>query len=378
MLSDTCSEDKPDTLKKIYIEPTNACNLSCRTCIRNVWEDAGEGIMSGEVFASLLQGIADFGDVQTLAFAGFGEPLLHPGFADMVKQATSKGLRTEVTTNALLLTRELAQNMINAGIDQLVVSIDGTSAESFGDVRTGASLERVVKNVQQFSKLGETRSDSPPVIGIEFVAMRSNVHELPRLQHIAKRIGARFILISNVLIYAAELQEEALYHIKATASRGKETTLTPRWILPKMDFNDITQEPLSKIMRTQKHISFLDHDMEDRNSHCPFVNAGALAVSWKGDVSPCPPLLHSYTCYVPERQKKICAYTCGSLAEKSLREIWDEQGYVSFRKRVRTFDFPPCTDCGCELSKTNETDCYGNPFPVCGDCLWARGIIRCA
>jgi hypothetical protein len=40
--------------------------------------------------------------------------------------------------------------------------------------------------------------------------------------------------------------------------------------------------------------------------------------------------------------------------------------------------FPPCTDCDCELAAGNEADCVGNPHSVCGDCLWARGIIRFA
>ncbi len=377
-VSENQSKNKSDVLKKIYIEPTNACNLSCKTCIRNVWEDETEGMMDRDIFEALIYGLKEFPDVQTLAFAGFGEPLMHPDFSEMVRKAKSNGLCTEVTTNAMLLTRHLAQNIVEAGIDQLVVSIDGTSAESFGDVREGASFEKVIENVREFSRLSEYGSGQHAVIGIEFVAMRSNINELPGLQNVAKQIGANFIIVSNVLIYSPELQNEALYHIKATANKGKETTLTPRWILPKIDFNNKTQEPLSKIMRTQKNISFLDHDLEDRNNYCPFINAGAMAVSWKGDISPCPALLHSYTCFVPERQKKIHSYLCGNLAEKSLNEIWNESRYAAFRKRVREFDFPPCTDCSCELSKTNKEDCYGNPFPVCGDCLWARGIIRCA
>ena len=55
-----------------------------------------------------------------------------------------------------------------------------------------------------------------------------------------------------------------------------------------------------------------------------------------------------------------------------------EASYVAFRRRVAQFDFPPCPDCGsCELVASNEEDCLGNPFPVCGDCLWARGILQC-
>lgn len=66
------------------------------------------------------------------------------------------------------------------------------------------------------------------------------------------------------------------------------------------------------------------------------------------------------------------------MPDESLRAIWDLPAYTEFRARVRAFDFPPCTDCDCELATGNEEDCLGNLHPVCGDCLWARGIIRCA
>ena len=64
-------------------------------------------------------------------------------------------------------------------------------------------------------------------------------------------------------------------------------------------------------------------------------------------------------------------------ADESLTGIWAGADYAAFRDRVRCFDFPPCTDCGCELAADNREDCLGNPHPTCGDCLWARGIIRC-
>jgi hypothetical protein len=67
------------------------------------------------------------------------------------------------------------------------------------------------------------------------------------------------------------------------------------------------------------------------------------------------------------------------LPDQSLKAIWLQPDYVAFRERVRSFNFSPCTDCGgCDLGESNEEDCFGNPFPVCGDCLWARGVLRCA
>jgi hypothetical protein len=45
---------------------------------------------------------------------------------------------------------------------------------------------------------------------------------------------------------------------------------------------------------------------------------------------------------------------------------------------VQSFAFPPCTYCGgCEMSISNQEDCFGNHFPACGGCLWAQGVVQC-
>jgi len=70
-------------------------------------------------------------------------------------------------------------------------------------------------------------------------------------------------------------------------------------------------------------------------------------------------------------------YTLGNIRETSITEIWNGQEYRNFRKRVLAFDFPPCSHCDCDMAEANEEDCFGSAFPTCGDCLWARGVIRC-
>ena len=68
----------------------------------------------------------------------------------------------------------------------------------------------------------------------------------------------------------------------------------------------------------------------------------------------------------------------GNAADRGLSALWNAPEHVAFRERVQTFDFSPCAVCGgCDLSQSNEEDCYGNTFPTCGSCLWAQGVIRC-
>jgi MoaA/NifB/PqqE/SkfB family radical SAM enzyme len=367
-----------DELNKIYVEPTNRCNLTCVTCIRNSWDEPF-GDMDWPVYRALIDGLAEFIGPKTIAFAGLGEPLLHEKLPEMVQLAHYRGMRTEMTSNAMLLTPSLAASLVDAGLDQFTVSIDGTSDESHEAIRPGASLTDLTANVRLLHRLSEEASETPLRIGIEFVAMRRNIHALPKLREIAHRIHASFILVTNVLPYTADLKDEILYYMGPSTHESPGAPYDPLWIMPHLDWNRETQVALADVMRQQPKLSFLDIRLHQRNNHCPFVQVGSLAVAWHGGISPCPALLHSYNCYIRGREKFFRRCEFGRLTERNLLAIWKNLEYTAFRERVRTFDFSPCTDCGgCDLAERNEEDCFGNPFPVCGDCLWARGVLRCA
>ena len=78
------------------------------------------------------------------------------------------------------------------------------------------------------------------------------------------------------------------------------------------------------------------------------------------------------------RRKEIRRYTVGNVARDAITDIWMQSEFVRFRALVKKFDFAPCSDCGgCQLAETNEEDCFGNTFPVYGDCLWAKGVVQC-
>ena len=215
-------------------------------------------------------------------------------------------------------------------------------------------------------------------IGVEFVAMRSNIGELPGLRRVAAQLGATFIIVSNVLPYTPDLLGETLYDRQGSSLSGAHTPAGARWQLPALDWDEEVGAALGKALVNAGPVSFFGAEPEDTRSHCPFVEADACAVGWHGGVSPCPPLLHTYTVYVRGREKRMLRWEVGRLPQRSLAEVWAAPEYVAFRDRVRRFDFPPCTDCGCELAEANEEDCLGNQHPTCGDCLWARGVVRCA
>ncbi|MBN2042135.1 MAG: radical SAM protein [Spirochaetes bacterium] len=374
-------------LTRVYIEPTTRCNLDCKTCIRNVWDEP-QGSMSEEVFTKIMKGLDDFSPVPDVFFGGFGEPLVHPRILQMISEAKSRGSFVELITNGTLLTKEMSKNLIDAGLDMIWVSLDGATPESYADVRMGAELPNVLENMKEFHVLrlrknvrkydscaepDSYRFFDKPYMGIAFVAMKRNIHDLPAILSIANRFSVSRVHVSNLLPYTEEMAEEILF--PDTIAELFQPMLLD---LPLIRKDSSTKEALYEAARTlysQRINGATPSELSDR---CPFIEKGSTAVSWAGDISPCLPLLHSYNGIVNGREHFRRRHQVANITENTLKEIWEMPDYVSFRDRVKMFDFSPCSTCGgCDLSEDNETDCMGSEFPTCGNCLWAQGLIRC-
>jgi MoaA/NifB/PqqE/SkfB family radical SAM enzyme len=366
------------SLTRVYVEPTNTCNLKCRTCVRNSWQEP-EGFMSMENYHNLIKGLRKADSLKKMSFWGFGEPLLHPNIVEMVCLAKELGVETQIITNALLLGKEKAEGLVDAGLDTLIISVDGASAEAYADIRPKAELELVKKNVNQLRDFRRKTPDRKPVIGIEYVVMQRNFKELRYLRQLAYSLGAAFIFLTNLLPYTEELKDEILYWFSTSLTYPPESTkLMPELFIPPMDLRHSDFETIKALAGHSGSICTPDPHLGSGNGYCRFVNDGSLVVAWDGMVSPCIALMHSYTCYIMGRQKQFKRYTLGDVGKEDITSLWGKKEFADFRDTIQSFPFSPCTECGgCDMAETNEEDCYGNPFPVCGDCLWAKGVIRC-
>jgi MoaA/NifB/PqqE/SkfB family radical SAM enzyme len=365
------------SLAKVYIEPTNLCNLNCRTCVRNAWDEP-LGRMSKAIFSWIIAGVRNFAPPPTILFGGLGEPLFHPQIVDMVGEAKQAGCRVELITNGTLLEAGLSKGLVEAGLDLLWVSLDGANPDNYADVRLGAALPQIIQNVEGFHSLRRTIDNQKPEIGIAFVAMKRNIGELPAVLRLCTRLRASRISISNVLPYTEELCGQILYSRVLGEIANTPSPWVPSLDLPKIDANEATREALHYIRRGGYNLSYNGDYLGRGIDRCPFIERGATAIAWDGGLSPCMPLMHDHDSYLDERRRHSRRYVIGNVGEKSLAELWERPDYVSFRRRVQEFDFSPCTSCGgCELSETNEEDCFGNTFPTCGGCLWAKNVIQC-
>jgi MoaA/NifB/PqqE/SkfB family radical SAM enzyme len=362
---------------KLYIEPTNQCNLACRTCMRNNWSES-LGNMSYATFSRIIAGLQRWSPPPSVFFGGLGEPLAHPDILQMVADVKALGAEVELITNATLLDARMSRGLVDAGLDRLWISLDGAHPESYTDVRLGAALPTVLANIARFRDTRLPVHLPTPQIGIAFVAMKRNIADLPDLLRLGRRLGAAHFMVTNVLPYTVEMREEALYWRSLTALPYLSSIWVPRVDLPRMDIEAATREPFFEIMHGEQTVALAGSDLSSDSNRCPFIRAGAGAVGWDGRFSPCLPLLHDHSSYLRRRKRFSRHYEIGNVNDTPLADLWQTPEHLAFRERVQAFHFSPCTFCGgCEYSEKNEEDCYGNTFPTCGGCLWAQGVIRC-
>ncbi|MBC7362212.1 MAG: SPASM domain-containing protein [Candidatus Aminicenantes bacterium] len=364
-------------LRRLYIEPTSGCNLKCQTCIRLTWNEPF-GAMRWELFEKLCAELKFFPHLQSIMLAGFGEPLFHPDIVRMVeklKNATSASV--EITTNGTLLDEFMAKGLLEAGLDRLWVSFDGTSETSFNDIRQGANFRLVLENVQGMRDLA-TALDKPLAIGISFVVMRDNINDLKNIEELIQAVGADRVLISNVLPYTEEMERQMLCLLALTCETMAGLPGKPRISLPRLDINYLTKEPIYHLLKGYENLFLVNNAISAPTRSCRFIKDGTTFVRWDGKVAPCMALLHDHITYLYGLERKIKAYFLGDLNQQSLNEIWTSQEYHDFREKVYQFDYSPCHICGgCSYLEKNEEDCFGNTFPVCGGCLWAQSVIQC-
>ena len=293
-------------LTKVYIEPTVACNLDCITCFRNAW-DQPIGRMSEETFESILTGLRELDPIPSVYFGGIGEPLFHPKTIDWIAEVKALGVKVELITNGTILTEKKSQQLIDSGLDVLWVSIDGASPETYADVRMGAELPNIIKNLKRFAKMRPANHFPKPEIGIAFVAMKRNIADLPNVIKLGKSLKAKYFSVSNVQPATEDMQDDRLYMQTMHNIAYLQAPNLPRLSLPKMDFDETTREALFETFNSQLNVSFAGNNWGGASDTCNFVESGTMSIAWNGNVSPCWPLMHTHTSYLhgkPRLSKK--------------------------------------------------------------------------
>lgn len=184
----------------ISIEPTTACNLRCPECpsgLRAFTRPTGN--LKENFFRQTIDELHK--ELVYLIFYFQGEPYINPKFLDMVKYAHSKGIYTITSTNAHFLNDENARKTIESGLDRMIISVDGTTQETYQNYRKEGNLETVLqgaKNVVKWKR--ELKSKTPHLI-FQFLVVRPNEHQIPEIYKLAKEIGIDEVKLKTAQVY---------------------------------------------------------------------------------------------------------------------------------------------------------------------------------
>jgi len=151
------------TVSRVNVELTNSCNLRCRWCTSRLRK---AGRMSPDLFERVIREIAESPalDVRELHYYNGGESMLHPRFAAMMdtsRQVFSESARNRpkriLVTNGTKLDERGVQTLLSGGLDEVHVSIDGGTKQSYEAHRRGAKWERVLAGTNRLLDENERR-----------------------------------------------------------------------------------------------------------------------------------------------------------------------------------------------------------------------------
>jgi radical SAM protein with 4Fe4S-binding SPASM domain len=195
----------------LTIEPTNLCNLKCPLCTTGSGDMKRiKGQMSVSTFKTIMDKVGE--DICFLLIYHQGEPLMNKNFYDFVRMAKEKNIYVTTSTNGHYFTPKNVANLIDCGLDSMIVSIDGTTQESYEKYRVGGSLKRVIEGSRLLMQERKKRRSRTPNVAVQFLVMKHNESEIDSMRRLVKDIGVDRFLVKNIEVHSVAEAREWLPH----------------------------------------------------------------------------------------------------------------------------------------------------------------------
>lgn len=272
----------------ISIEPTTSCNLRCPECpsgLRSFTRPTG--MLQNDLYKKIIDELEH--SLLYLIFYFQGEPYLHPHFFELIQYAQQKKIYTATSTNAHYLDDKKAEMTVKSGLDRLIISIDGTSQETYESYRIGGKLDKVIEGTKNVIKWKKKLKSKTPHVIFQFLVVRPNEHQIEEVQQLAKELGVDEVGLKTAQIYDYE--------------DGSP-------LIPTID----------KYSRYKK-LSNGKYEIKNGLADSCWKMWHSCVVTWDGKVVPC--------CF-----DKDAHYTLGSTETQSFKDVWTNQAYQNFRQQL--------------------------------------------
>jgi radical SAM protein with 4Fe4S-binding SPASM domain len=274
----------------LSIEPTTACNLGCPECPSGLKQfTRPTGKLDLALHQTMLHQTSK--SVFYINYYFQGEPFLHPQFLDLIRQAKKHKIYTATSTNAHFIDQKKAEEIIESGLDRLIISIDGLTQETYENYRVHGNLAKVIEATKLLIAAKKQKKSATPHLIFQFLAVKPNEHEIPAVFTLGNELG-----IDEVRIKTAQL-----YDYKNGNSLMPEN------------------EHYSRYVKTADGTFKLKYKT---GNHCWRMWSSSV-LTWDGKVVPC--------CFDKDAQ-----HVLGTIEQTPFTEIWNHKKYKNFRQAVLT------------------------------------------
>ncbi|MDH5510794.1 MAG: radical SAM protein [Nitrospinota bacterium] len=171
--------------RMITIETTMLCNLDCVMCDHGVEKKEGWGHFPRELVPALAKALPMARVVQ---LHGNGEPLMNPGFWDMLA-LTHEHQHVAINSNGVLVNKKNADALLDSAVSEVNFSLDAATEATYRKIR-GADFSKVISNIRHFIEERNRRGKTRPAIFINMTLMRENIEEAADFVSLCKDLGA--------------------------------------------------------------------------------------------------------------------------------------------------------------------------------------------
>ncbi len=282
------------------IEPTNHCNFQCPECPSGLGALTRPlGLLSISDFQRIVNEIAPTGIYVQLYFQG--EPYINKQLPEMIAYAQSKKLYVSISTNGSLVNEKNVDKILDYAPDKLIFSIDGLDEESYKNYRVGGTFAQADKGLRLLAARKKERGLKKPYLELQFIVMKQNENQIETVFDYGKDAGIDKVTLKTMQVSSLE---NANHFLPANEKYR-------RYIVTDTDLK-----------------------MKGGVKNFCFAIWRTAVITWDGKVVPC--------CF-----DKDADHLMGELHQQNIKEVWQGEGYQSFRAKIleNRKGVPMCTNC---------------------------------
>ena len=172
----------PAGVRFLQVEPTTRCNFRCGFCAGRHMDQTD---LEPDAFAKILDGLPE---LEHLELQGEGEPLMHPAFFEMARQARARGIEVSTITNGSMFRPERIEKLLDADLTSVLVSIESPDPSEFAAIR-GGRLDKVIEGIRALLSARAARRLRRPAVGFAVTVLKSTEGRFPEVLDLYRRLG---------------------------------------------------------------------------------------------------------------------------------------------------------------------------------------------